>query len=75
MKISAEINTQRCGSRMYKHSDPGSGIQDEHPESSFCERVKNTLNSLIRIRIRNPVNPGNGMEIDGSGINILDPQL
>jgi len=35
MKISAEINTQRCGSRMYKHSDPGSGIRDEHPGTQF----------------------------------------
>jgi hypothetical protein len=57
-------------------------IRDEHPGSYFrglrnnflCEKY---LNSLMRIRIRDPnlFDPGSGMEKFGSWINIPDPQL
>ncbi len=67
-------------------SRSGSGIliRDEHPEhiSENLETivwVKKYLNSLMRMRIRDPesfltLDPGSGMEKFGSGINIPDPQ-
>jgi hypothetical protein len=36
--------------------------------------VKNYLNSFMRMRIRDLVNPGTGMKKIGSGINIPYPQ-
>jgi hypothetical protein len=53
--------------------------RDEHPRSFVRElrnsfRVKNTKMLLNGSGIRNLFDPGSGMEIFGSGINIPDPQ-
>jgi hypothetical protein len=56
-------------------------IRDEHPKSFFRKLINSFLgykylNSLIRIRIQDLVNPGSGMEKieSGPGIIIPDPQ-
>jgi hypothetical protein len=54
---------------MEKKSRSGMNITD----FASVFRVQNTY--LMRIRIRDLVNPGSGMEKVGSGIIIPDPQL
>jgi hypothetical protein len=56
-----------------KKSGSGSGIQNEHPRSFFRE-LRNNMNSFVRIRIQDLLDPGSGMEKFGSEINIPDPQ-
>ncbi len=58
-----------AGSGMEKKSRSGMNITD----FASVFRVQNTY--LMRIRIRDLVNPGSGMEKVGSGIIIPDPQL
>jgi hypothetical protein len=63
-------------SGMEKNRDPDPGNKPDHFSESLETDfgVQKYLNSLMRIRIRDHVHPGSGIEKIGSGINIPDPQ-
>ncbi len=70
--------TPGSGIRDRKNPDPGSGIQDEHTGSYFWELIisflgQKYLNSLMRDRIRDLVNPGSWMGKIGLGIRDKHP--